>query len=366
MKGGATKAELRKSSRQLAAVIDLGKCMGCQTCVMACKSLWTQRPGTEHMRWMSVATCPGRGYPRDFEKKGGGFREDASPRPGELTTLVDCGDVLQFNHDEVLHSARGQSVRLEPSSARGGAPAWGYNWDEDQASGEWPNPYFFYLPRLCNHCTNPACLDACSRNAIYKRDDGLVVIDQDRCEGHRHCVEACPYKMVFYNPVTSTSEKCIGCFPRVEEGIAPACHRQCPGRTRAYGYLDDEKSQVHQLVKVWRVALALHPEYGTQPNVYYVPPLSPLSYDCEGNLTETMRIPPEVLERYFGADVHRALATLREERAKRMRKEPSALMDLLVGRVWRERFGGFVRDPGGPGLAPPSDPAKGPKRSTPS
>ncbi len=74
MRGGATKAELRESKRQLAAVIDLGKCMGCQTCVVACKSLWTQRPGTEHMRWMSVATCPGRGYPRDFEKKG-----EASP-----------------------------------------------------------------------------------------------------------------------------------------------------------------------------------------------------------------------------------------------------------------------------------------------
>jgi DMSO reductase family type II enzyme iron-sulfur subunit len=345
MKAGTTKAELAASPRQLSAVMDLGKCMGCQTCVMACKSLWTQRPGTEHMRWMSVATCPGRGYPRDFERKGGGFDAEGRPRKGELTTLVDCGDSFQFNHDEVLFARNGQATKLEPRSAHGGRPEWGYNWDEDQASGKWPNPYFFYMPRLCNHCTKPACLEACTRNAIYKREDGLVVIDQAKCEGHRHCVEACPYKMIAFNPVTATGEKCIGCFPRVEAGIAPACHRQCPGRTRAYGYLDDEKGQVFQLVTKWKVALPLHPEYGTQPNVYYVPPLSPFAYDEAGNLTETPRIPGEVLERYFGPEVHRALATLRAERAKRARKEPSELMDLLISRIWRDRFGGFTRDP---------------------
>jgi len=200
MKAGTTKAELASSPRQLSAVIDLGKCMGCQTCVMACKSLWTQRPGTEHMRWMSVATCPGRGYPRDFEQKGGGFDAEGRPRKGELTTLVDCGDSFRFNHDEVLFAGNGQATKLEPRSAHGGRPEWGYNWDEDQASGDWPNPYFFYMPRLCNHCTKPACLEACTRNAIYKREDGLVVIDQSKCEGHRHCVEACPYDALRCGP----------------------------------------------------------------------------------------------------------------------------------------------------------------------
>ena len=178
MKAGANKAELAAAKRQLAAVIDLGKCMGCQTCVMACKSLWTQRPGTEHMRWMSVATCPGRGYPRDFEQKGGVFDAQGKPRPGELTTLVDCGAAFRFNHEEVLFEAPG-SLAGSNRAAHGGAPEWGYNWDEDQARAR-SNLYFFYLPRLCNHCTKPACLDACTRNAIYKRDDGLVVIDQER------------------------------------------------------------------------------------------------------------------------------------------------------------------------------------------
>ena len=345
MKDGANKGELRAASRQLATVIDLAKCMGCQTCVIACKGLWTQRPGTEPMRFMNVSSVPGVGYPRDFERKGGGFDEAGQPRHGELTTRVDCGDDFQFNHDEVLRGGHGQSVKLEPRSAAGGRPEWGYNWDEDQAEGEWPNPYFFYMPRLCNHCSHPACLDACSRNAIYKRDDGIVLIDQERCTGHRHCIEACPYKMIFYNPVTDRSEKCIGCYPRVEQGIAPACNRQCVGRTRAYGYLDDEQGQVYALVKKWRVALPLHPEYGTEPNLYYVPPLSPLAWDDDGNLTARMRIPGEVLERYFGKAVHRALATLRAERARRQRGEPSELMDILISRHWQDRFGGFTKEP---------------------
>jgi nitrate reductase / nitrite oxidoreductase, beta subunit len=77
--------------------------------------------------------------------------------------------------------------------------------------------WFFYLARLCNHCSYPACLAACPRNAIYKRpEDGIVLVDQERCRGYRKCMEACPYKKVHYRGTTRTSEKCIGCFPRVE------------------------------------------------------------------------------------------------------------------------------------------------------
>jgi DMSO reductase family type II enzyme iron-sulfur subunit len=340
-----TKQRLKSSPRQLATLIDLSKCMGCQTCTVACKSLWTEREGTEHMRWASVATCPGVGYPRDWEQKGGGFAEDGAPRPGQLTSFVDCGDDFQFNHEQVLGGGHGQAHKLEPSTRSGENPRWGYNWDEDQGKGDWPNAYFFYMPRKCNHCSNAACIDACSRNAISKREDGIVLIDQERCDGHRHCVEACPYSMIFFNPTTQKSEKCIECFPRVEQGIAPACNRQCVGRTRAYGYLDDASSQIHKLVHVWKVALPLHPEYGTEPNVFYVPPMSPLAYDEAGRLTAEERIPLEVLERYFGPDVHAALETLHRERDRRKRGEPSELMDLLISRRWKDRFAEFDREP---------------------
>ena len=339
------KAARKSSARQLATVIDLNKCMGCQSCTVACKNLWTQRPGTEHMRWANVATTPGRGYPRDWQSKGGGYDKQGYAARGDLINLVDAGDNLQFNHDAVLYSEAGQSAHLQPSTSQGEKPEWGYNWDEDQASGSWPNAFFFYLPRKCNHCSNAPCIEACSRNAIYKRDDGIVLIDQERCTGHRHCVAACPYKMIYFNPVTKRSEKCIECFPRVEQGIAPACNRQCVGRTRAYGYLDDEESQVFELVKRWKVALPLHPEYGTEPNVYYVPPMSTYSYDEDGRLTDEMRIPLDVLEHYFGPDVGAALETLIEEKQKRKRGEPSELMDILISRRWTDRFGGFTNEP---------------------
>jgi DMSO reductase family type II enzyme iron-sulfur subunit len=336
---------LAPTSRQLATLIDLNKCMGCQTCTIACKGLWTGRAGSEHMRFASVATCPGRGYPRDWEAKGGGFDEAGNPQTGSLTTRVECGDDLRFDHDGVLRAGTAQRRKLEPRTASGERPQWGYNWDEDQAKGDWPNPYFFYMPRKCNHCSNPACVAACSRNAISKNDDGIVLIDQDRCTGHRHCIEACPYKMIYFNPVSQKSEKCIECFPRLEQGIAPACNRQCVGRTRAYGYLDDVEGQIHKLVSIWKIALPLHPEYGTKPNVYYVPPMSPRAWDEDGRLTDRDRIPREVLERYFGPAVNTALETLHRERARKQNGEESELMDLLISRRWHDRFGPFTGEP---------------------
>jgi len=297
------------------------------------------------MRWANVGTYPGRGYPRDWQEKGGGYDKQGRAKQGQLINMVEAGDNLQFNHDEVLNRESGQKARLEPRTATGQKAQWGYNWDEDQASGEWPNAFFFYLPRKCNHCSNAPCIDACSRNAISKRDDGIVLIDQDRCTGHRHCVEACPYKMIYFNPVTKRSEKCIECFPRVEKGIAPACNRQCVGRTRAYGYLDDKESQVYQLVRRWKVALPLHPEYGTEPNVYYVPPMSTYAYDAQGRLTDEMRIPGEVLESYFGPAVHKALETLTAEKQRKKEGKSSELMDLLISRVWEDRFSEFTNEP---------------------
>jgi DMSO reductase family type II enzyme iron-sulfur subunit len=340
------KEQLKASSRQLATVIDLNKCMGCQSCTVACKNLWTHRPGTEHMRWANVGTYPGRGYPRDWQSKGGGYDAQGQAKEGKLINLVEAGDNFQFNHAEVFDNQNGQSVHLEPRTKNGEKPKWGYNWEEDQASGSWPNAYFFYLPRKCNHCSNAPCIEACSRNAIYKRDeDGIVLIDQDKCSGHRHCVEACPYGMVYFNPATKRSEKCIECFPRVEQRIAPACNRQCVGRTRAYGYLDDNRSQVYKLVTEWKVALPLHPEYGTEPNVYYVPPMSTYAYDEDGRLTEEMRIPVEILEQYFGPDVQQALNTLLKERQRKKNGKSSDLMDLLISRRWEDRFAEFINEP---------------------
>ena len=214
-------------TRQLAMVIDLNKCIGCQTCTLACKSQWTDRGGREFMYWNHVETKPGKGYPRDWEAAGGGWENDTL-KPGKLPRLVeDYGVTADFNYEAALFEPGDKPLR--PLDAM----QWGPNWEEDQGAGDYPNGYFFYLPRLCNHCTKPACLAACPRQAIYKREqDGMVLIDQERCRGYRYCVAACPYKKIYFNPLAGTSEKCIFCYPRVEKGVPPACAYQCVGRAR--------------------------------------------------------------------------------------------------------------------------------------
>ena len=96
----------------------------------------------------------------------------------------------------------------------------------------------FYLPRICNHCANPSCVAACPSGAIYKRgEDGIVLINQEKCRGWRACVAACPYKKIYYNWKTGKSEKCILCFPRLETGQPPACFHSCVGRIRYLGVM---------------------------------------------------------------------------------------------------------------------------------
>ncbi|MEC9247693.1 MAG: 4Fe-4S dicluster domain-containing protein [Pseudomonadota bacterium] len=347
-KQGAPKDELKKHQRHVANIIDLNKCMGCQTCSQACKSLWTTREGTEHMRWMNVTTYPGAGYPKNYEDMGGGFDNTGEPSPGKLTNFVETGDAFEFNHADVLYGGKGQKTHLKPTSKiTGEEPEWGYNWDEDEGSGDWPNGYYFYLPRKCYHCTDAPCIDACTHNAIFKRDeDGIVVIDEDRCHGDRLCVEACPYKAIYFNPVREKGEKCIMCYPRVEQGIAPACDRQCPGRTRLFGYIDDVESDLYKMIHIHKVALPLHPEFGTEPNVYYIPPFeSTKAFAEDGSITDVGRIELEVLEKLFGPDVEQVVRKLRSERAKKLRGEDSEIMDLLIGRNYWDRFKGFENEP---------------------
>ncbi len=336
------KAELKASERQVAMVFDLNKCLGCQTCVIACKTLWTRDDGMEHQWWASVNTQPGRGTPRDWEKMGGGFRGE-EPRAGQLPSTEDFGAAWEFNHEEVFYGGKGKSTHLKPS----GNPDWGPNWDEDQGGGKYPNSFYFYLPRICNHCTNPACLEACPRNAIYKRnEDGIVLINQERCKGYRYCMEACPYKKIYFNEMLGASQKCIFCFPRVEQGVAPACARQCPGRLRFVGFLDDEEGPIHKLVHKWKVALPLHPERGTSPNVYYVPPISPPRIDEAGNIDDSKpRIPTGYLEYLFGKDVNQALATLEAEMAKTQAGGKSEILDTLIVYEWKGLFGPLQGDP---------------------
>ncbi|MEJ2725951.1 MAG: 4Fe-4S dicluster domain-containing protein [Deltaproteobacteria bacterium] len=317
------KSELIKSKHQIGLVMDLNKCIGCQTCTVACKTAWTSHNGQTQMYWMNVETHPGKGYPKDVFAYKGGW-SDGKAEPGKLHEENDYGTEYDYDFKKVLFE--GGAEYLTPSEE----PTWGVNWDEDQGKENFPSTYYFYLPRLCNHCTHPACLEACPRNALYKREkDGIVLLSQERCHGYRFCVQACPYQKVYWNHVSQVSQKCIFCFPRIDQGIANACSTQCVGQVRFVGMVDDPDGPIHKLVHHWKVALPLLPQGGTKPNIYYVPPTSPEAVDENGGLTGKSRIPAKYLEGLFGAAVHQALDTLNQELGKLRRGETSQLMTLL-------------------------------------
>lgn len=286
--------EEAKPERQVAWVFDTNKCIACQTCSIACKMTWTSGRGQEYMFWNNVETKPYGGYPTAWdlavlEKIGPGHWDAEGTYHGKT----------------VFEAADGRAEQV--AGVLPGDMDWAYpNLGEDEIAGgtmprgahiaELPHPvWFFYLPRICNHCTYPACLAACPRNAIYKRkEDGVVLIDQSRCRGYRECVKACPYGKPMFRANHKTSEKCVGCYPKLEKGLQTQCVEQCIGKIRGQGFLSDPREKVRTdhpidyLVHVRKIALPLYPQFGTSPNVFYIPPV---------------HVPPKFLQQIFGPGV---------------------------------------------------------------
>lgn len=263
-----------RPKRQFGAVFDINKCIECQTCTLACKTTWTSGRGQEYMLWNNVETKPYGSYPLAwdmqmlsklgpqtwqgdrytgrtiFEATPPGLRVLGSERQDIDYTYPNVGE------DEILGAVEKGGALSLPQQM-----------------------WMFYLARICNHCTYPACLSSCPRSSIYKRpEDGIVVLDQARCRGYQECVKACPYGKVYFNPSTGTSEKCIACFPKIEQGIQPQCFVNCIGKIRLQGWINPperarEDNPVDYLVHVRKIALPLYPQFGLEPNVYYVPPI---------------------------------------------------------------------------------------------
>jgi nitrate reductase beta subunit len=300
---------------QFAAVFNINRCIACQTCTMACKSTWTFSKGQEYMWWNNVETKPYGGYPQHWDMKILQMLEEVNPDGQTWDAAQKDGASKPYGVYEGMTIFEG-AQKKKRYGAEGGQAALGYiptdeewrapNIYEDTSTGykggnlglhttgeSLPEhkTWFFYLQRICNHCSYPACLAACPRQAIYKREeDGIVLIDQARCRGYRKCVEACPYKKPMFRGTTRVSEKCIGCYPRIEgkdplsegEPMETRCMSVCVGKIRLQGLVPiDEKTglwaenryhPLYYLVHVEKVALPLYPQFGTAPNVYYIPP----------------------------------------------------------------------------------------------
>lgn len=405
---------------QISMTFHLDKCIGCHTCSVACKNIWTDRQGTEYMWWNNVETKPGTGYPTRWEDqskyKGGWVKSGNSIKlraTGKvrgytnifaqpyLPTVDDYYEPWTYRYQDLFDSPAGDDQpTARPVSMITGDPIdieSGPNWDDDlsgspvyakndpnfegltpaekQAFFELERMVFFYLPRICNHCANPGCVASCPAGAIYKRgEDGIVLVNQEKCRGWRYCVSGCPYKKVYYNWKTGKSEKCILCFPRVETGQAPACFHSCVGRIRYLGVIlyDADKipsaasapedqlvakqldmildpndpavieaakkngvgpdviksaqdSPVYKFLKVWKIALPLHPDFRTLPMLFYIPPLLPVVARVEGGTYDVdnseyfsslakARIPIRYMANLFSGGNEKAV----EESIKRM------------------------------------------------
>ena len=413
-----------KVMAQMAMVMNLDKCIGCHTCSVTCKQAWTNRSGTEYIWFNNVETRPGLGYPRTYEDqekwkggwelnqrgrlalKGGGrlknlltiFSNPKLPSIGEYyepwtydySTLTDAPAQEHTPVARPKSLISGKNMKIE----------WSANWDDDLGGStetahrdpmlakiaekvkfEFEQTFMFYLPRICEHCLNPSCAASCPSGAIYKREeDGIVLVDQDKCRGWRKCVSGCPYKKIYFNHRTGKAEKCTFCFPRIEVGLPTVCAETCVGRLRYIGLMlydadkvleaasteDDhglyeaqrdvfldpfdpevireaekagiardwidaaQRSPIYALINTFKVALPLHPEYRTMPMVWYIPPLSPVvdvvqetGEDAEdkGNLfaaIDALRIPVEYLAELFTAgDVEPVDAVLKKLAAMR-------------------------------------------------
>lgn len=380
-----------KIRAQIGMVLNLDKCIGCHTCSVTCKNVWTSRDGVEYAWFNNVETKPGIGYPKNWEDqeiyKGGWIRNKKGKlqlkqgtRFKVLSNIFANPNMpaiddyyVPFSYDyQHLQSAPDMKTppTARPINVLTGEKMekieWGPNWEDDLGGefkkrakdmlfdniqkdiyGAFENTFMMYLPRLCEHCLNPACVASCPSGSIYKREeDGIVLIDQDKCRGWRMCVSGCPYKKIYYNWTTGKSEKCVFCYPRIEAGMPTICAESCVGRIRYLGVLlydadkiseaasvedpqdlyqsqldifldpnDPEvakealkqgipadwiesakKSPVYKMAVDWKIAFPLHPEYRTLPMVWYIPPLSPIQSAIESGVIGENGLIPDVKE----------------------------------------------------------------------
>ena len=215
--GGATAGEepgYRPEEHYYGMAVDVDKCIGCGRCVEACKN-----------------------------------ENDVPREPFFYRTWVERYVVKED----------GEAVVDSPDGGRMGFPE--KPMDEDALRT-------FFVPKLCNHCANPPCVQVCPVGATFITDDGVVLVDSDYCIGCRYCIQACPYGARFLHPETRTAEKCTFCYHRVVQGLEPACVEVCPTGARIFGDVRGWSSPLASFRRFNKIR-TLKPHLNTECKVYY-------------------------------------------------------------------------------------------------
>ncbi len=126
----------------------------------------------------------------------------------------------------------------------------------------------FFVPKLCNHCDNPPCVQVCPVGATFKTEDGVILVDDEYCVGCRYCIQACPYGARYLHPETKTADKCTFCYHRITKGMLPACVEVCPTQTRVFGELKTRTSPLRRMMRMNELQV-LKPALNTAPKVLY-------------------------------------------------------------------------------------------------
>jgi len=140
---------------------------------------------------------------------------------------------------------------------------------EEREIGKFPNVRREFLLIQCQHCDKAPCIEVCPTGATYKREDGIVLLDDKRCAGCKYCMVACPYQARVINHEKGVPEKCRFCYHRVEQGKKPACVSTCIGEARYFGDLEDPNDEIHRIIQQ-KQAKPLRGDLGTKPSIYYV------------------------------------------------------------------------------------------------
>ena len=195
--------------------IEVEKCIGCNRCVAACKA-----------------------------------ENGVPPEPRYFRTWVERYTIMSDGETRV------RSISVDDTNGH------------ERPEPERDELRSFFVPKLCNHCAHPPCVQVCPVGATFSTKDGVVLVDRDRCIGCRYCIQACPYGARYLNPETKTADKCTFCYHRVTKGLLPACVEACPTGARVWGDLRSKASRLVRFQRMNKITV-LKPALNTDPKVYY-------------------------------------------------------------------------------------------------